>query len=108
MARFYGAIGFAETVEAAPGDWEPRIIEKKYKGDVLTNNWRNETTDKVNDDITIGNRISIISNPYAYRHLDSIKYVEWSGVKWKVNAIEVNFPRLILSIGGVYHDAEET
>lgn len=104
MARFYGAIGFTETVEKAPGDWEPRTVEKRYKGDVLTSTWRNETTsDKTNMDFNISNRISIISNPYADKHLDSIKYVVWSGVKWKITSIEVNRPRLILTLGGVYN-----
>lgn len=102
--RFYGSVGFAETKEVRPGDYEPVITVKKYKGDVLNSTWRSETqSDKVNDDLNISNRISIISNPYAYRHLDSIKYVEWSGVKWKVTSVELNRPRLILTIGGVWN-----
>lgn len=107
--RFYGKIGFYDTVETSPGDWEPSITEKEYRGDVLNLTWRNnQASDKVNTDITISNRISIIANPYAYKNLDKIKYAEFSGIKWTVSSIEVNRPRLILTLGGVYNDGQET
>ena len=34
MAKFYGKIGYAETVETKPGVWRPKIIEKPYFGDL--------------------------------------------------------------------------
>lgn len=109
MSRFSGKIGFFENVEVSPGIWEPKIVEKQYKGDVTVNNWRNmPVQDKINSDLTISNRVSIISNPYSDSHLDCIKYVVWSGTKWEVTGIEVNRPRLILTLGGVYNDGQET
>lgn len=30
MAKFYGAIGFADTVETEPGIYEERITERSY------------------------------------------------------------------------------
>ena len=37
MAKFHGAIGFAETVETDPGIWEEKIVEHSYSGDVVRN-----------------------------------------------------------------------
>jgi hypothetical protein len=30
-------------------------------------------------------------------------YVEFMGTKWKITNVEVQYPRLILSVGGVYN-----
>ena len=37
MAKFYGAIGFGESVETVPGVWEDLITERNYYGDVVRN-----------------------------------------------------------------------
>ena len=103
MAKFYGVIGFAETVETSPGIWTEQITERKYYGDVIRNSRRLQSTDQVNDDITISNEISIIADPYANGHFYSIRYVEFMGTKWKVSNAEVKYPRLVLSLGGLYN-----
>lgn len=108
MAKYYGSVGFLRTYESleSPGDWVTEIEEKKYYGDVIKNrrNWQN--SGHLNDDITIQNEISIIADPFAYQNLHEIRYVVWLGTKWKVTNIDVSYPRLNLSIGGVYNDAE--
>jgi hypothetical protein len=104
MAKFYGIIGYAETVETRPGVWVDRIIEKNSYGDVLKNTkGQAGSPDSVNDDLTINNRISIIADPYAATNFHSMKYVEFMGAKWKITNVEVQYPRLILSVGGVYN-----
>lgn len=107
MPKFYGKIGFADTVETAPGVWEETIIERNYYGEIVRNNRRLVTSDHLNDDISINNEISIISDPYAKDNFHSMKYVKFMGTTWKVNSVEVQYPRLILSLGGVYN-AEQT
>lgn len=104
--KWCGLIGFVELEETAPGVWNPsKIIEKKYYGDLIRNSRRLQTVgDKVNDDININNQISIVANPYAYSNFHSIKYAEFMGTKWKVTDIEVQYPRLILSLGGMYNE----
>lgn len=107
MAKFYGIVGYAESIEKEPGVYIDNIIEKKYTGDLLQNYGRNESSGNVNDDINISNRVSIRANPYASEHFHQIKYVKFiipklSGV-WKVTSAEVTYPRLILTIGGVYN-----
>lgn len=105
MAKFHGVIGFLVTEETTPGVWEERIVTPPpYSGDVLRfSSQYSPSSEKLNDDITIKNRISIIADPFAIGNFYNIRYVEWLGTKWKVTDVEVDYPRLILSIGGVYN-----
>lgn len=103
MAKFYDAIGYGESVETAPGVWEDVIVEHKYFGDVLRNTRRLENGEHLNSDLTISNSISIMADAYANEHFFTIKYVRWAGSLWTVNNVEVQAPRLILQIGGVYN-----
>lgn len=103
MAKFYGNIGYAETKETVPGVWDDTITLRPYRGDVLRNTRRWESTDKVNDNLNINNQISIVADAYAYQNFFSIKFVEWMNSKWKVTNVEVQRPRLILTIGGIYN-----
>lgn len=106
MSKYYGTIGYAKTIETSPGVWEETIIEKNYKGDVLRNARRYESADKLNDNININNQISILADSYAYENFFSMRYITWFGSKWKITNIEVQRPRLLLTIGGVYNDSE--
>lgn len=103
MAKYYGKIGYNESVETTPGVWEEKITERSYYGDVVRNARRLQSTDKVNDDININNEISIVADPYAMNNFHSMRYVEFMGAKWKVSNVEVQYPRLILTLGGLYN-----
>ena len=103
MAKWYGSVGFAERVEIEPGIWDSVITEKLYYGDVISNRWRRQSSGEINDDINISNSISVLIDPYAYEKFSSIVYVEFMGAKWKVTDIEVQHPRLILTIGGLWN-----
>lgn len=104
MAKFYGIIGYAESVEVEPGIWEARMTERRYYGDLIRNTRRLQSSDKVNDDITTSNEISILADPFAYENFHSMRYAEFMGIKWKIINVDVQYPRLILSLGGVYND----
>ena len=105
MAKFFGKIGYAVTEETVPGVWNNRVTEKKIIGDIIRNNRILKDDDKVNNDITINNSISIVADPYAREHFQFIKYVKdgKTGVAWKVTNVEVQFPRLLLILGGEYN-----
>ena len=104
MAKWFGKIGFAETVETRPGVHNEQITPREYYGDLIRNTRRLQTTsDKVNDDINISNQISIVADPYANEHMWAMRYAEFGGAKWKIETVEVSFPRLILDLGGVYN-----
>ena len=102
MAKWFGKIGYAETEEISPGVWKEQIVEREYYGDLVRNTRRLQTADKLNDDMNVANEISIISDPYANQNFHSIRYVEFMGSKWKVSSVEVSYPRLILTLGGLY------
>lgn len=101
--KFYGVIGYGETVEISPGVWDERITEREYFGDILRNNSSFQSTDKVNDNLNVSNDISIIADPYALEKFSFMRYVILGGTKWKITNIEIMYPRLKLSIGGVYN-----
>lgn len=103
MAKFYGEIGYGETVETRPGVWEDNIVERKYYGDVIRNTRRLEEGEKVNNDLSVGNSINIVADAYANEHFFAIRYIKWAGTLWTVSDVEVQSPRLILRLGGVYN-----
>lgn len=103
MAKWYGKIGFYIPKETERGLWEDKITERNYYGDLLSNFRKLQNSGGVNDDINIANKISIISDPFADQNFHSIRYAEFMGTKWKVTNVEVLYPRLILTLGGVYN-----
>ena len=104
MAKFYGSIGFAETTEVASGVWEEVITERSYMGDILRNTRRLEPGEDLNDNLVINNQISIIADPFANQNFHAMKYVKWMGASWKITNVEVQRPRLLLTIGRVYNE----
>lgn len=103
MAKFYGNVGFAETVETEPSVWEEKIVERPYFGDVLRRSRRLESSGNVNSNVNVTNEISIVADPYANQNLFAMRYVEFMGTKWEISNVDVQYPRLILTIGGVYN-----
>lgn len=103
MGKWFGKIGYAETVETEPGIWEEQITERPYYGDVTSNRWKRQNSGEVNDNINLANVISIVADPFAYQNCSKIVYVEYMGTNWKVSDIDPQFPRLILTMGGVYN-----
>ena len=103
MGKWCGKIGYAETVETEPGIWEEQITERSYYGDILSSRWIRQSSDKVNRDINLSNRISIVADPFAIQNCSSMIYVEYAGAKWTISDIEIEQPRLIMTVGGVYN-----
>lgn len=103
MAKFYGEIGYGESVDAGNGVWKDQIVEYLARGDVIRNTRRLSEGQSVNDDISVNNSISIVMDAYAREHFFAIRYVRWMGSLWKVTDVEVQAPRLILRLGGVYN-----
>lgn len=103
MAKFYGKIGYGVPTETAPGVWTDEIVERSYFGDVIRNTRKLTPGEQVNDDLSVGNSISIVADAYANDHFFAIRYVEWAGVRWTVPSVEVQSPRLILSLGEVFN-----
>ena len=105
MGKFYGKIFYGKTVEREdrPGSWKTQLVARDYYGDITRMSRRYSNDSNVNGDITCNNVISIIADPYAVAHFSQIKCVELVGTKWTVTSVEVQSPRLILTLGGVYN-----
>lgn len=106
MAKFYGEIGYVQTTEtpAGSGIFVEQVTKRNYYGDLIRNSRRiQSSSDQLNDNINVSNQISIVADPYANENFHSMRYAELMGAKWKITDVEVQYPRLILTIGGVYN-----
>lgn len=101
--RYYGVIGFGLSVKDGPGIYKESISERKYYGDVNTYRSRRTSKDQLNDDIDTTTELSIVGDQYAFNTFKNIKYAEWIGEKWDVTSVRPLYPRLILTLGGLYH-----
>lgn len=104
MAKFYGNVGYLATVETEPGVWTKIETIRDYYGDVIRNTKRSDGNQTVNDKITLSNTISIVADPFAYDNFSNMVWVEYMGVKWEVSSVEVQYPRLLLTVGGRYNE----
>lgn len=103
MAKIHTKIGFSNQVETSPGVWENQPTEREYYGDVIRQSRQWQPTSQVNDNLVIKNRISVVSDDFANNNISMLLYIVWGGVYWKVSDVEVQRPRLIFSLGGVYN-----
>jgi len=103
MAKFHGSIGFVRTEETSPGIHEEVKTERPYIGDLIRDIKQLREGDQVNPNVNVNNRISILADAYAEENLAHIRYVVWNGASWSVSSFEINRPRIILSIRGVYN-----
>lgn len=106
MAKWYGQVGFAVTEETSLDVWTEMIKEYPYYGDILFNNRSLERDNEVNNEVSISNKISFVADPYARENFHEIKYATFMGTKWRVNSVEVQYPRLIMTLGGVWHEKQ--
>lgn len=104
MAKFFGKIGYTETKQTSPGVWEEEITEREYFGDITRNTRRLQSSGNLNDNIVVANEISIVADPFANQNFHAMRYVEFMGTKWKISNVEVQYPRLILTLGDQYNE----
>lgn len=104
MAKFHGQVGYGESVESESGSgvWNDEITEKEYRGDVLQVRRAPDPGTDFNQGFVTQNIISIVADAYADDRFFAIRYVEWMGTLWTVTNVEVQRPRLLLSLGEVY------
>lgn len=104
MAKFHGIIGYVDVEESSPGVWAEKVTERAYSGDIVKNNRRWQAGENLNDNLALNNLFSVIADPFVYDNFHTMRYVKWMGASWKITNIEIQRPRLILTIGGVYND----
>lgn len=104
MAKIYTVIGFATLKETKPGVWKEVIDEHGYFGELYKSSRRLENSSGVNDNVIFSNEISILSDPFAFENYTKMRYVSYLGNKWKVSNVDIQYPRLLLTTGGLYND----
>lgn len=105
MAKFHGYIGFAVTSETSPGVYTESTTEREYFGDIIKNTRRIQNGVGINDNIVINNQVSVISDEYINNFIGHIRYVKFgpANTKWKVDSIDPGYPRITLTLGGLYN-----
>lgn len=103
MARFAGLVGYATQVESVPGVWSSDIKPRLMKGDVIRQSSNSQNGDKVNNNISLNHRVSLVGDAYAFGNYYDIKWIEIDGLKWSVSSVEIQRPRIIVTLGGLWN-----
>lgn len=104
MAKWHGKIGYVKSVETAPGVWTPQETVYEYDGEVIrySTRWAGNP-ESTNDNLTVNSQISIVADPFAVENFYSMKWIEFMGARWKISNVDPQFPRLLLTLGGVWN-----
>lgn len=101
--RYCGKLGFADEVEeTAPSVFTEKMTERTYYGDVLEFGRQMQVGDKVNPDITVGNQLSVLADPFANDPSLRSPVCGVYGIRRQVTSVKVQYPRLILTLGGLW------
>ena len=105
MAKWHGIVGYIKPVKTSPGVYSNETIERNYYGDIIRNSrgW-SSSPEGTNDNLSLSNQISILADSFATDNSGFMKYVEIMGAKWKITNIEIRYPRLLLTVGGLYNE----
>jgi len=103
MAKFAGLVGYVTQEETRPGVWTTVEKPVMMKGDVLRQTYSSQNDSKVNSDITLNHRVSLIGDSYALHNYYYIRWIELHGKKWEISSVELQRPRIIVTLGGVWN-----
>lgn len=103
MVKFYGQVGYAKTVETAPGVHREIYTEYPYYGDIKQDLRKLQPTDNLNDTVIFQNLVEIMGDKFAYDNYFAMRYVRVHDICWKVGYVEVRYPRLWIRFGEVYN-----
>lgn len=102
--KFNGMIGFVKTEETAPDVWTEVATEKPSYGDVISTSGRWQGINgSTNDEVKLNQSISVLLGPELFEMIGLIRYVKWYGEYWKVESITPGYPRITLTLGGVWN-----
>lgn len=103
--KYAGKIGFAVMKNDGEGIYTEEIEEKVYYGDLLSSRWNNENNqNSTNTNIRLNNSISVICDKYLSENISVIRYITYKNSKWCITGIEIQPPRIIINIGGIYNE----
>jgi len=103
MSRCVVDVGYSSTIETKPGIFEDEYREVSHVALVLSSKTAWVRGARAGDDVELNQRLSIIPTPDTYANVGAIKYVTYYGVKWKVISINMQRPRMVLTVGGIFN-----
>lgn len=103
MAKFNGLVGYVTQSETSPGVWSSVENSIMMKGDIIRQSSNSQNDDKVNSGIALSHRVSLVGDAYSFGNYYDIRWVDIKGKKWEVSSIEIQRPRLIVTLGGVWN-----
>lgn len=103
MSKYAGLVGYVTQEESVPGVWSPVDKAVMTKGDIIRQSSSVQNDDKVNSDVTLNHRVSLIGDAYAFNNYFNLKWIEIGGRKLEVTSVELQRPRLIVTVGGLYN-----
>jgi len=108
MAKYSGLVGYITQEESSPGVWSSVENPKLMKGDIIrqSSSFQSDgrtSSSKVNDDITLNHRVSLLGDAYAFSNYYTIKWIALDGLKWQVSSVEIQRPRIIVTLGGLWN-----
>lgn len=104
--KYYGYIGFLSTEDTGDGVWTPRIKRKLYSGDILRMARNKDSGEHINDGLRITTMVSLYIDPWFEENLSQIRYIEYMNAKWDVSYVDIQYPRINITLGGLYHGDE--
>ena len=103
MAKFSGRVGYVTQVETVPGVWSPVENDTMMRVDIIRQASNSQNDDKVNSDITLNHRVSLLGDAYSFGNYYSIRWIEIDGHRWEVSSVEIQRPRIIVTLGGIWN-----
>lgn len=103
MAKYAGLVGYVTELETKPGVWSPSESSKRMRGDIIRQSSSNQNDDKVNSDISLNHRVSLVGDAYAFGNYYNIKWIEIDDAKWEASSVEIQRPRIIVTLGGLWN-----
>ena len=108
MNKFKGILGVHAGYDIVDDVAKPKIVEYPIHGDVTPVSLRRTEGSK---DISISNRFSFIAPvrlvsllSKASQETELAMYIEWRGMKLKVEEVTFASPRVVVTTGGIWHE----
>lgn len=102
--KWAGVVAYERKVETRPSIFEEEIIEVSYTGDIEQHSSRRDSGNRINADIVVSNVLSIVADPMAMTNFMHIAYVTYMGAKWAVSSAVLDYPRIRITLGGLYNE----
>lgn len=106
MAKFRGTIGFViDDVEVSPGIYKTEIIERTYTGDIYRDSKRmTDSSSTTNQSVSLSISFNFLTDNFAIDYLYAMSYLIFRGKKWSISTLELKYPRMEITLGGLYNE----